>query len=417
MTGSEIDKAGGDPTRREVLRSAGAFGLGVAAFSTGLWDLEARAADDFRIGWIKPLTGPLASTFEGYYYAADIAFEEINGTGGILGRKIVKVEVDDQASPANEPLVMRRLAEDSIRFVLGPVGSSQSLAAFEIGSPRKMLQATYSSADEVGDGIRYPYHYGFSSPGLAQVVRHAEYLVALGIKKAGVLTEDSAAGASIRESIRKELTAKQIEIVSDQVFPLRTPDMTPYLRKLRSDGAPALDTHLSNLNDMTQLRIGLNRLGWKPPIVGGAGLMFTGLPGTVPDGAMYRDIYAATYRTLTYTDTEKPPERVIEFAKKLIRKEVPASVIGAATTSPFYDFLHSLKKAIESTKSLEPDAIKAYFDSGVDLNGIFGRLTFSPSRHFGYEADSIAMAIVASDDEPLSREFKGIFRRRGAAVA
>jgi len=413
MSASENKRSVTGPTlsRRNV------FELGIGAGAASLLSRGALAADDvFRIGWIRPLTGPLASTFEGYYHAADIAFDEINAAGGILGRKIVKVEIDDQASPANEPLVMRKLADDGIQFVLGPVGSSQSLSAFEIGSPKKMIQATYSSADEVGDGNRYPYHYGFSSAGLAQVKRHAEYLVALGIKKAGILTEDSAAGASIRQSIKQELGAKQIEIVSDQVFPLKTPDMMPYLRKLRSDGALALDTHLSNLNDMTQLRIGLNRLNWKPPIVGGAGLMFTGLPGTVPDGAMYNDIYAATYRSLTYTDAEKPPAKVIDFAKKLLAKKVSQSVIGAAITSPFYDFLHSLKVAVEKTKSFEPDAIKQFFDSGADLDGLFGRLTFTSSRHFGYETDSIAMAIVNSDEEPYAKEYGGIFRRRGPAV-
>ncbi|HSV78127.1 MAG TPA: ABC transporter substrate-binding protein [Ramlibacter sp.] len=410
-----MDSSRNRSNRRQVLVGAAKVGTAAAAASAGIGWLPARAADnEFRIGWIKPLTGQLASTFEGYYYAADIALEEINAAGGIMGRKLVKVELDDQASPAIEPLVMRKLADDGIQFVLGPVGSSQALAAFHVGQPKKMIQATYASADEVGDGTKYPYHYGFSSPGMAQVKRHAEYLAALKLAKIGVLTEDSAAGASIRDSIKQELAARKMEIVSDQVFPLRTNDMLPYLRKLRADGAVALDTHVSNLNDMTQLRIALKRLNWNPPIVGGAGLMLT---GTVPDGAMYKDIYAATYRSLTYTDKEQPPARVIEFAKKLLRKDISASVIGAAITSPFYDYLYALKKAVETTKSTDPDAIKRYLDSGVDLNGLFGRLTFSPSRHFGYEADAMAMAVVASEDEPLAKEYKGIFRRRAPAVA
>jgi branched-chain amino acid transport system substrate-binding protein len=403
------------PGRREVLASAGKLATAAAAAGAGMWSLPVRAADnEVRIGWIKPLTGPLASTFDGYFQAAEIALEEINASGGILGRKIVKVDVDDQASPANEPIVMRKLADAGVQLVLGPVGSSQALAAFQIGGPRKMLQATYSSADEVGDGTRFPYHFGFSSAGLAQVKRHVEYLMALGIKKAGILTEDSAAGASIRESIRQELTANRIQIVSDQVFQLKTTDMTPFLRKLRADGAQALDTHLSNLNDMTQFRIGLKRLNWMPPVVGGAGLL---LSGTVPDGAMYKDIYAATYRALTYTDTEKPPARVIEFARKLLRRDVSPTIIGTAVTSPFYDYLHSLRKAAEATKSLEAEAIRKYWDSGVDLQGLFGRLTFTPARHFGYEVDAMAMAVVNSENEPLAREFKGIFRRRAPAVA
>lgn len=404
-------------TRRELIARSAPLALGTSSFALGLMSVSSPVlaqADTFRVGWIRAMTGPLASTFEGYYYAADIALEEINNAGGILGRKVVKVEVDDQGSPANEPLAMRKLADDGVKFVLGPVGSSQALAAFEVGSGRKMLQSTYATADEVGDGTRFPYHYESASPGNAQVQRHVEYLVALGVKKVGILTEDSAAGASVRASIQKEVPARGLTIVSDQVFPLRTSDMTPFLRKLRNDGAEALDTHLSNLNDMTQFRVGLERLGWKPIIVGGAGLLLTA--GTSTLQKLHNDVYAATYRALTYTDKVQPPKRVQEFVGKLMRRDVPASVMAAAVTSPFYDFLHSLKFAIEKSKSFDPDAVKAVFDSGIDLNGLFGRLTFSPTRHFGYSADVMAMAIVNSDDEQLSKDSKGVFRRLGPAI-
>ncbi len=409
--------SGSHLTRRELILKSAPLALGASSTGLGLMSLSQAVlaqTEPFRVGWIRAMTGPLASTFEGYYYAADIALEEINNAGGIMGRKVVKVEVDDQGSPANEPLAMRKLADDGVKFVLGPVGSSQALAAFEVGSGKKMLQSTYATADEVGDGTRFPYHYQCASPGNAQVQRHVEYLVALGIKKVGILTEDSAAGASVRASIQKEAPARGLTVVSDQVFPLRTADMSPFLRKLKNDGAEALDTHLSNLNDMTQFRVGMERLSWKPAIVGGAGLLLTAGNDTLQK--LHNDVYAATYRALTYTDKTLPPQRVRDFVTKLMRRDVPASVMAAAVTSPFYDFLHSLKFAVEKSKSFEVDAVKAVFDSGADLNGLFGRLTFSPTRHFGYGPDVMAMARVNSDDEQMSKDSKGVFRRLGPAV-
>src|SRR5438270_13569377 len=96
--------------RRTVLASA----LGALAFGSGFVPRNAHADDDVKIGWIKPVTGPLASSFAPLYLAGQIAMDEINAAGGILGRKLVKVEVDDQGSPAQAPIATRRLIEDGV---------------------------------------------------------------------------------------------------------------------------------------------------------------------------------------------------------------------------------------------------------------------------------------------------------------
>src|SRR5690349_6200663 len=79
--------------------------------------------------------------------------------GGLLGRKLVKVVVDDQASPAQEPIVTRRLIEEGCKYIVGPVGSSHALASLEVSTPQKIIQGSYASAPEAGDATRYPYHY------------------------------------------------------------------------------------------------------------------------------------------------------------------------------------------------------------------------------------------------------------------
>ena len=112
----------GNINRRTALSSTAALVAG------GLLGRNAFAADDVKIGWIQATTGPLASSFGPLYLAADMALDEINAAGGVLGRKLVKVTADDQGSPAQEPIATRRLIEDGCKFIVGPVGSSQALA-------------------------------------------------------------------------------------------------------------------------------------------------------------------------------------------------------------------------------------------------------------------------------------------------
>lgn len=398
--------------RRRVLASA----VGTAAIATGLLPRTSYSQDVLKLGWIKPMTGPLASSFGPLYLAAQIAMDEINASGGILGRKLVKVEVDDQGSPAQDPIATKRLLEDGVKYIVGPIGSSQTLASLEVSGPAKIISAAYATATEMGDGTRFPYHYQFNFTAAAQVRRHAEFLQKRGVKKVGMLIEDSAAGVSMRDAMLKELPAHGMQIVSDQTFPIKVADMTPFLRKLRSDGAEAIDAQVSNNVDITQMLVGLSRMNWKPLIAGHTGLLFAGTPGAIPDSARYNDIYAATFKSLTYSDAEQPPERVKAFCKKILANNVPDSLIGPAATTPFYDYLYALKWAIERAKSFDTEQVKKTLDSGAPIDGLFGKMAFSPSRHSAYDHEVVTMAISNSMEEPLSKEYHGLFRRRAPGV-
>ena len=117
-------------------------------------------------------------------------------------------------------------------------------------------------------------------------------------------------------------------------------------------------------------------------------------PGAIPNDARYKDVYAATYRALTYTDTDKPPPRVEAFARQIISSNVPDALLGPAATSPFYDFLIALQAAAEKAKSLDTEAVKAALDSGAPIDGLFGPMTFSAERHSAYGSEVVAMAAV-----------------------
>jgi branched-chain amino acid transport system substrate-binding protein len=106
--------------RRALLRLAAQAGV-FAAASPGF----AQQQQPFKIGWIRPTTGRLASSFAPLYFGGLIAVDEINAAGGILGRQIARVEEDDEASPAKEPGIVRKLREQDIGCFVGPTGSSQ----------------------------------------------------------------------------------------------------------------------------------------------------------------------------------------------------------------------------------------------------------------------------------------------------
>lgn len=390
---------------------------GAAAVAAAGRAAHAAPENEVKVGVMKPLTGGLVSSYAPLFLVVDLAIDEINRNGGILGRKLVKTEVDDEGSPARAPVAAQRLIEQGATFIMGPAAGSSAIAALEISTRAKVLQASYATADEVGDGKRYPYHYQFCFTSTGQVARHVEYLDRLGIKDMGILVEDGSSGIAARDAMIKEAANRGIKVASEQVFEDRTSDMTPFLRKLRGDGAKGIDVHIANNTDITQFFVGLSRIGWKPPIVGHTGLLLAGTPGAIPASARYNDVFAATYKALTYTDTEKPPARVQGFARKILSSDLPDTLLGYAATSPFYDALMAFKAAAEATKSLDADVIKKALDGGLAIDGLFGPVTFTDSKHTAYGSDVLAMAMVNSGDEAFSKEFRGLFRRRGPAVS
>ncbi len=139
--------------RRALLRLAAQ--LGVASFGAASPGF-AQAQQAFKVGWIRPTTGRLASSFAPLYFGGLIAVDEINAAGGILGRQIARVEEDDEASPAKEPGIVRKLREQDISCFVGPTGSSQSLASIAATTAAKTIQATYAAAAEAGDAANIP---------------------------------------------------------------------------------------------------------------------------------------------------------------------------------------------------------------------------------------------------------------------
>jgi branched-chain amino acid transport system substrate-binding protein len=296
------------------------------------------------------------------------------------------------------------------------VVSLHALASLEVSTPQKIIQGTYASAPEAGDATRYPYHYqcNFTADSIVQQI--ADYYKARKFHRIGILAEDSAAGEAVRLAARRELTARGMQIVSEQTFPVKTPDMSPYLRKLRSDGAEALQVHVSANADITQMLVGLSRLGWKPPVAGASGLLFVGLPGAVPDDARYQDVYTAIFRALTYTDKELPPERVRAFVKKIAASSLTEGQLGFAATSPFYDFLYALKFGVEKANSWDTDAVKKALDTAPSVPGLFGPMKFTATSHTGYGPSVVGLAVSNSMQEPTSKEYRGLLRRRAPSA-
>ncbi|MTV37729.1 amino acid ABC transporter substrate-binding protein [Duganella radicis] len=114
--------------RRTFLAGAGALAL-----SCGLPSLARAAGAPIRVGSTLPLTGPLAPVGGIHKIAGEVFVELINKRGGLLGRKLEWVLLDDQSQAANARALYERLVTaDKVDLLMGPYGTSAIVAAMGV---------------------------------------------------------------------------------------------------------------------------------------------------------------------------------------------------------------------------------------------------------------------------------------------
>ena len=103
--------------------------------------LRARAADALKIGLDNPLTGPLAGNGKNELIGCQLAVDEINVKGGILGREVELIVEDSTSSDAGTAVLKARklIDGDKVDFLLGNQNSALSLAIAQVSNEKKIF--------------------------------------------------------------------------------------------------------------------------------------------------------------------------------------------------------------------------------------------------------------------------------------
>ena len=394
-------------TRRTIL--SGATALTGGSLLAGAQSVFAQKGDTIKIGSARAMTGLVASSFAPLYVSVKIAVEEINAAGGILGRPLEIIEADDESSPAKEPAVMRKLIDAGAQALLGPVGSSHTLAAVTTTTASRIIHAGGGWAEELADGVKYPYHYQFTYNTGHQGEAIARLIVEkLKLKKVGILQENTGFGESAGAATVRSLKKYGLDPVAVEVYPVNATDLKVYLNKLRAAGADALVLWNSPAQGMLLTAAGLQAMKWYPALLGGNSLFSnTVLENTDPE--VLKNAYGTLIKTMTYGAGEVPGERQVAYAKRVVTFPESRQWEINAAISPFYDYLHLLTKVVNEEKRFDSERIKKAFDTVKNYPGMIGSISFTPENHCALTGDQMVMATLLSGKDPKAMH---VFRER-----
>ena len=220
--------------RRNVLKAAAA----ASVLQLGApFIRKAHAADPVLIGLDNPLTGTYAINGKNELNGCELAIEQINAKGGILGRP-VKLLVEDSTSGDAGTAVQkaRKLIErDKVNFLLGNINSALALAMAQVSYEKGVLHIVPGGHTDAITGATCHWNV-FRVCNTTQMEANAVAgtLIKDFGKKWYYITPDYAFGHTLQAGMEKACTALGGTKVGGDLTPLGTTDFSSYLIKAQA---------------------------------------------------------------------------------------------------------------------------------------------------------------------------------------
>jgi branched-chain amino acid transport system substrate-binding protein len=324
------------------------------------------------VGEYGSLTGGQATFGQSTHNGIMLAIDELNGAGGVNGRKFRVITEDDQSkSEEAATAVTKLISQNSVVAVLGEVASSSSLAAAPICQNNKVPMITPSSTNEkvtqVGD---YIFRMCFIDPYQGEAV--ANYVSKqLNMKRAAVLIDvKSDYSTGLAANFERVFVANGGTIVGKQSYAQGDSDFRSQLTTLRSTNPEVLFVP-GYYNDIGQIAIQARDLGMKQPLAGGDGWespKLVEIGGKALEGCFYSNHY----------HVDDPAPAVREFVQKY-QERFGAKPDSLAALG--YDSTRVLADSIQRAGSTDGAKLRDAIAATKNFAGVTGMINLGPDRN------------------------------------
>ena len=356
---------------RAVLSGSAVFG---AAFYGLALTAPARAAQPIEIGITSEIgTIPGKAITNG----AELAVEQINAKGGVMGRPLKLIVEDDHLSSTDAVQSFQRMArQDHVVAVVGTFVSEVALAlepwAARLHEP---YMITGAAANQLSQYVhasyqqrKYIFHAYFPSAALAEGVCDVSHDVLsqeLHMKTAVVMSEDAAWTKPLDAGYDQCLPGAGFKVLDNIRFAPNTTDFTPIYQKLEGMHPDVIIAGWAHVGVQPTVQWAQQKI----PVA------LAGINAQAGSSIFWKATDGATQGVIT-TNTAAPgvaiTPKTLPFSDAYQKKFGISPAYSAYTT---FDAIHMLAHAIETAKSTEAGPIVSAMEK-TDMTGTQGRLEF-----------------------------------------
>lgn len=349
---------------RNLMRVAAYAGLAAGA-SIAFWNVQAHAQEPIRIGFGMALTGPLAANGKSALLGMRIWEEDINKTGGLLGRPVRLVYYDDQSNPSTVPGLYAKLLDvDKVDMIVSGYATNMIAPALPVAMQRgKVFPALF------GTGVNSEFKYGKyfamipTGPDPKPAFTRPFFDVATAQSPKpdtiSLMAADAEFGRNVCDGARQNAKAAGLKIVYDKTYPPTTTDFAPIIRAIQATN-PDIAVFCSYPLDSVGLIRSINEIGFKAKIIGGAmvGIQATAIKRQL--GPLLNGI--TNYETWVPAKTMEYPG-VNEFLEKYQARAGAEGVdpLGYYLGTWGYAYVQLVEQAIKGSNSVDDDKLADYF--------------------------------------------------------
>lgn len=345
----------------------------VAALLAG-FAAAASAQEPIRIGVVTPLSGTYSALGQQVRWGIELAAQEINAAGGIMGRKVELLFEDEEANPSvATPKAEKLFQVSKVDFLTGTVNSASTLAVGQVAERNNRLIATTVSFSDAITGEKCsPNVFRVNAKAGQQSAALAEWLSKTKpAAKVFYLGPDYEMGRSTVAAFKSAAEKKGAKAVGEVFAPLDNKDYSTFFGQLRAARPDVMYTSVAG-NDTVRLFNQMSQYGLLK------NMMVVGASGTVTSQNL-KAIGQASEGFVTgvgySVEIDLPENKKFVTAFQNFAKTAP-DLYGADS----YGVMYFYKAAVEKAKSTDTDKVRAAM-RGIEWMTPQGKKTMRAGDH------------------------------------
>jgi len=356
-----------------------AAGISFAAFSA--------FSQPIKVGWLSSLTGPLSSSAIAENEGVMLAVEEINKSGGILGRPIELLTRDTAGDPTKAVNFAQQLAfSDKVNFVIGPVNSGEGLAATPILAKAGVPTLVIGAVDELTDAKKFPRAFRMINTNSQWISSANDYaLNVLKAKKIAIIADTTGYGTASAKAATEMLEKAGVKPVYSVLVDNNKTDLVDEMTKARNAGADIVMPWTAATGLLARLLNARGEMGWDVNVVGHPALMAAQIRKLLNKPEYWDKTYAAGYVSTTYLPDGKLPERTQALVDKIRAKQGNGEIdVLFWWIALGYDTVKMVEHAVKTAGSTDPAKIQKVLEATKNFPGVYGVYSWSDTQRNGF---------------------------------
>ncbi len=322
-------------------------------------------------------TGTLGGGGKAALLALQMWVEDVNGRGGLLGRRVELIAYDDQSNPATTPGIYTKLLDvDKVDLLIAPYGTVPTAPIMPLVKQRGLLLMGNFSF-QVNHTVKHDMWFNNAPWGDATSWTEGFLRVGqnIGAKTIAFIAADQEFAQNLANGAKEIAKRSGLQTVYEQNYPPTTVDFSSMIRAIRA-ARPDMVFVCSYPNDSVAIVRAVNEIGVGPTVKlfggGMVGLQFTPVMESLGSSLNGIVNYNSYVPGMKYPGIE-------EFLQRYAKKAAEAKVDPLGFYLPPFNYAigQILEQAIAATKSLDQKLLARHLH-GHEFNTIVGPISWGP---------------------------------------